>query len=375
MANIERIVPWLLEIDASSICQLQCPRCPVREMAYDDAIPKCCLTFEHFKSIVDRNPKIRLVSLFSFGELLLNKDLLKILAYAYEHRIVVFGGSSTLNGASDEVLEGFVKYQLHSLSCAIDGTTQETYAVYRKGGNFERVMDSVRRINAVKKKHRSHYPLLEWAFIVFGHNERQLPAARRMAGELGMAFRPNMNWDSTFSPIIDHAFVKRETGWAATTREEYQRLRGQSFVGYPCTSLWSGPRINADGSVAGCCWNVWQPFGGNAFSDGYLEAANGPRIAAARSLLTGASPRDEGLPCARCEYYQTMASAGRWLTRRQVRPSPGATIKRRLATMIWRSQLSLDAGRDGNLLWSVLYRCSGIFVLLERMMKRMGERR
>ena len=82
-----------------------------------------------------------------------------------------------INNVQKDVLEGLVKYRLRSMTCSIDGASNETYKTYRVKGNFETVIENIRKINFFKQKYQSEYPRLTWQFIVFGHNEHEIPLA------------------------------------------------------------------------------------------------------------------------------------------------------------------------------------------------------
>jgi len=97
-----------------------------------------------------------------------------------------------LNHVKPDVLEAVVKYGVRQLRVSLDGASQETYSVYRVRGNFERVIENVRTINAFKAQYGTEYPELLWQFIVFGHNEHELPQARALAAELNMKFKPKL---------------------------------------------------------------------------------------------------------------------------------------------------------------------------------------
>ncbi|GAG22719.1 unnamed protein product, partial [marine sediment metagenome] len=186
------------------------------------------------------------------------------------------------------------------------------------GGNFKRVLKHIQTINKYKKKYRSTYPELTWQFVVFGHNEHEIPLAKKMAKSLNMSFKPKMSWDSEYSPIRNREFVKEQTGWPAVTREEYEEITKQNYSQSVCYSLWTNPRINWDGKVLGCCWNSWADFGGSAFHDGYVSAINNDKIIYARNMLLGKAEPQEGLPCTTCNLYQKMRSSGRYLSEKQI---------------------------------------------------------
>lgn len=81
------------------------------------------------------------------------------------------------------------------------------------------------KINFYKEKYNSIYPKLRWQFIVFGHNEHELPAARKMAEELNMIFYTKLNaenWDPLYSPVRNREFVMRETGLQVTSAKEFK---------------------------------------------------------------------------------------------------------------------------------------------------------
>ena len=174
-------------------------------------------------------------------------------------------------------------------------------------------MANLRRLNAFRKQYRSHRPRMRWQFIAFGHNEHEIPAARRLAKELGMSFHVKLAWDD-FSPLSDGELVRREAG--AATREEFRRTQGAGYVDSICSHLWDQPQINWDGRVLGCSRNFWGEFGGNAFRDGLTASVNSERIQYARGMLTGLLPAREDVPCATCDIYLDRKASGRWVERR-----------------------------------------------------------
>jgi MoaA/NifB/PqqE/SkfB family radical SAM enzyme len=216
------------------------------------------------------------------------------------------------------VLEGLVKYRFRTLVCSIDGASPETYKKYRVGGDFEQVMEHIQRINHYKKEYQSEYPRLTWQFVVFGHNEAELPRARQRAAELDMKFQAKMSWDSDYAPIRNRAFVLEQTGWPAVTREEYEAVTGVPYMRQTCYSLWQYPNINWDGRILGCCWNSWKEFGGNAFEDGYVAAVNTENIRYARDMLLGKAEHRDDLPCSSCKLYLEMKISGNFLTKAEI---------------------------------------------------------
>jgi MoaA/NifB/PqqE/SkfB family radical SAM enzyme len=309
-----QIRPSGIRLEASSHCQLRCPSCPTTTGAINPAIGGGFLKFSDFKELLDKNPWIRRVELSNYGEVLLNPELLKMMEYAFSRHITLTAGNGVnLNHAKEEVLEGLVKYRMKDLTVSIDGASQETYQIYRVRGKFDEVIGHIKKINEYKQKYNSELPRLAWQFIVFGHNEHEIPKARKMAAELHMKFNLKLTWDNNFSPIKDIEYVRKEIGVGAVTREEFTEKWGVNYQQRICHQLWNLPQINWDGKVLGCCRNFWGDFGANAFKDGLLPAVNSEKMQYAREMLTGSMPEREDIPCTTCEIYLDMKAKNHWL--------------------------------------------------------------
>lgn len=310
-----QVRPRVIQLEASSHCQLRCPACPTTLGTIHPAVGSGFLQPDDLARLLDANPDVRAVELSNNGEIFLNPRLLDILRVAHARGVTVQAVNGVnLNSVRDEVLEGVVKYGLTAITCSIDGASQATYQRYRVRGNFERVINNVRRLNHWKRHYGSDKPLLRWQFVVFGHNEHELDTARLMAAELGMAFVPKLSWDEELSPPVDAAKVREATGGYAS-RSEFRARNGTDYMRMICHQLWDSPQINWDGKVLGCCRNTWAEFGGNAFRDGLVASLNGDTMMHARQMLLGrAEPRDD-VPCTTCEVYQGMRETGRYLHR------------------------------------------------------------
>jgi MoaA/NifB/PqqE/SkfB family radical SAM enzyme len=297
--------PVQIRLEASSFCNLRCPLCPTTAgVIHHSAVGGGFLRFKDFRKLLDDNPRLKRIELSNWGEIFLNPALLSVLELAHERGVHLTAHNGVnLNKIRPEVLEGLVRYQFRRLVCSIDGASQETYSIYRVRGKFANVIDNIRKINELKQRYDSPFPELTWKFVVFGHNEHEIPVAREMARELGMGFFALLNnFDPNYSPVRDPA-VRR---LAPRQRMKYEVL-------YVCHQLWDEPQINWDGKVLGCCINHWGDFGGNAFRDGLTASVNTEQIQYARAMLLGRAPPREDIPCTRCSEYQEMSNSGAWL--------------------------------------------------------------
>jgi MoaA/NifB/PqqE/SkfB family radical SAM enzyme len=300
-------------LDASTVCQLKCPSCSNADGMIAKSLGSKFLKFEDFKKMADRYPLVRSIELSNWGEIFLNRDLLKIAEYAYKKKIVLNAVTGVnLNTASEGMLEGVVKYRFGLITCSIDGASSETYKIYRKGGDFKTVIANIRKINAFKDRYRSALPKLRWQFIAFGHNEHEIPRARQMAHELDMEFYVKLAWDD-LSPVKDKKWVKAFSETGAVSRKEYQRKHEKIYLAEKtCSQLWLEPQINCDGRVLGCCVNYWGDYG-NAFEEDLIGILNNERMNYARAMLLGKKEQRKDIPCTQCEWYKEMKKNNTWL--------------------------------------------------------------
>jgi len=308
-----KIRPSKIGLDASTVCQLKCPSCSTAHGRIARTIGSQFLKFEDFKKIVDANEWIRSIELSNWGEIFLNRDLLKIVQYAYEKKIVLNAiNGVNLNTVRKAMLEGLVKYQFNVMTCSIDGASSETYKIYRKGGDFKTVMANIRQINKFKAKYRSALPTLRWQFIPFGHNEHEIFLARQMAHKLGMEFYVKLAWGD-FSPVKNKNLVRVLSGKGVESRKKYQEKFGKIYLAQTiCSQLWLQPQINCDGKVLGCCVNYWGDYG-QAFKEDLVGIFNNEKMNYARAMLLGKKEQRDDIPCTQCHWYKAMQKSQTWL--------------------------------------------------------------
>ena len=209
------------------------------------------LKFENFKKIVDDFQFYR-IELSNSGEIFLNPELDEIIKYGYEKNIELNASNGTnLNYLPDKTAENLVKYKFNFLELSIDGASQETYSIYRRNGDFNKVIDNIKKINRFKEKYNSEYPKILYKFIVFGHNEHEILKAKQLAKDLNVDIRFDINYDPNYSPIIDKEMVLKNTGWPTT--DMYELLKIRNYIN--CKDIFNFPQFDYDGELLGCCCN------------------------------------------------------------------------------------------------------------------------
>ncbi len=301
-----------VRLEVSSKCQLLCPLCITglgltrkENTKSQQTVSWGNLRFADFKSFVLKNPQIKTYEISNYGEIFLNKELPEILQFAYQKRLKLIANNGVnLNTLSDEMAEALVKYKFYKLKVSVDGASQETYRIYRKGGDYEKVIANIKKINFYKEKYNSEYPKLKWQFIIFGHNEHELPMARLQARELGMGFKPKLNFRTKKFAVKDAEFVKKESCLGVATLEEYEE-KNKKMYSPACMQLWTAPQVNWDGKLLGCCVNNFSDFG-NVFEEGLDTLLKSEKYVYTKQMLMGQKPLRDDLPCTHCKRMKTI---------------------------------------------------------------------
>lgn len=319
-------LPKRIGLEACTLCQLNCVRCWMREEEdYLQSIGAFgYLKFKDFKKLVDEND-FEEIELSANGEIFLNPELDQIIKYAYEKGIglTAFNGVN-LNTLTEEMAEILVKYKFRLMWVSIDGASQEVYEIYRRGGDFNKVIENIKMINRYKEKYNSEFPKIVYKFIVFGHNEHETLKAKEIADSLGIDILYELNAFPEYSPWKDKEWIKKTTGLDITAMENsdnaspdiaikatgteekdssaaYQKALQDSF----CGVLFYRPQIDWNGNLLGCCINYGNmTFKANVFKDGLLNALNSPMVLYGKKMVTDLNtPPIEDCICSKCAIY------------------------------------------------------------------------
>jgi MoaA/NifB/PqqE/SkfB family radical SAM enzyme len=337
----KRNYPKKVSLDASTVCQLNCKTCPNGTDKFKNGVGIGFLKFADFKAFIDKYPKIKSIGLSNWGEMLLNPELISIMEYAFEKGIkLTANGGVNFNNVDDKVLNTLVRTKFNAITFAIDGCSQDTYQQYRINGNYDRVINNIRKLVRLKLKYNSHYPILRWQYISFGFNQHEIKKAKSFASELGLKFNLKLSWDDlygfdSFSPVLDSEITKIESGLGVSNREEYYKKYLKNYTAQYCLYLWNHPHINFDGKLLGCSINYWGHYG-NVFDSDLFSLLNGEQMAYARQMLRGKVTERSDIPCTNCPVYKRRKKRKEWVSLMEIFFS-----KRKFEKVIFRKFISI----------------------------------
>jgi radical SAM protein with 4Fe4S-binding SPASM domain len=259
-------------IDATTACMLRCPFCvhgldaSERERA---GFKPSFISYDDYARVMrELGPYLMNMYFYNWGEPFLHKNVYDMIALAKQYGIHVTISSNMNAGDPEKIVES----GLDELVCSLDGATQETYEMYRVGGNLQAALDRAKRIIEIKKERKVKTPHITWVYLVFAHNEHEVEIARKRSEEMGFdSFFVNVGYIWYKHPVVkrpSEEWIRKFSGNtdATVSSNERQRERRRSFLlkgDEACKWLYSAIVLDPAGAVYPCCcvWNPEQAFG------------------------------------------------------------------------------------------------------------------
>jgi hypothetical protein len=157
--------------------------------------------FDEFKSMMDEvgGQLIRL-DFFNYGESFVHPEAVDMVEYIKRNFPKLHLYVST-NGLmlDEEKIKRLIQAALDEITFSVDGADQETYASYRCGGDFEKVLDIMSRFVKERDAAGREVPFISWRYILFRWNDtkRKMNAARKLAEKIGV---DRLTWEITDHP-------------------------------------------------------------------------------------------------------------------------------------------------------------------------------
>lgn len=267
-----RSLPWILNLDTFSGCNLGCPFCPTGTNQHDRR--KARMPIETAKRVIDKvKDHVLVVKLYNWGEPFLNPDIFEIIRYAHDAGMFT-EINSNLSLRVPDLPQRVVDAKLDQLQVSVDGVSQRTLEIYRRRASAATVFENVRAIAEERKRRGVEHPRIELAFLVFRHNEHEIPLLESKRREIGA---------DSFTPRP--AFIYHES--FVPENPDFQPV--QTLFHGTCNFLYSELTVEATGTVSPCCTNTsekWDLGEVDEIED-LWELWNGPTYRAMRALHAG----------------------------------------------------------------------------------------
>lgn len=244
--------PMTISIEPTTKCNLRCPECPSGLRSFSR--PTGDLDIVFFKDILDQIHRELIYLIFYFqGEPYLNRHFPEMIKYASEKRIYTI---SSTNGhfLNDDNARQTIESGLDRLIISIDGTTQEVYQSYRRGGSLDMAIQGAKNIIKWKKMLRSHKPYLVVQFLVVKPNEHQIKQLKILAENLGVD-KVSLKSAQIYDFENGNPLIPGNEKYSRYLKNTDGTYRIKNEMRNSCWKMWNSCVITWDGKVIPCCFD------------------------------------------------------------------------------------------------------------------------
>jgi len=245
--------PVSISFEPTTSCNLRCPECPSGLRQFTR--PTGMLQKDFFTATIDDLHKDLLYLIFYFqGEPYLNPDFLNMVQYAHSKGIYT-ATSTNAHYLTDEKARLTVESGLDRLIISIDGTTQEVYEQYRRGGNLNKVLEGAAHIIKWKKELKSKTPFVFFQFLVVKPNEHQIEEIKEIGKKIGVdqvRFKTAQIYDYENDP---NQLIPQNNKYSRYKKDKKGKTQIKSSLQNHCWKLWHSNVITWDGLVVPCCFD------------------------------------------------------------------------------------------------------------------------
>lgn len=299
--------PVLAQIEPTSECNLDCEMC-IREKI---GVPIGTMSFEDFKKILDKLDSLFKISLSGQGEPFLNKDIFEMIEYANKKGILInISSNGTL--LTESIIEGICNLNIGEVTISLDSVNKKNYEKIRKGANFEKVLENIRKLSIELKK-RNKKTLLSIAAVIMKKNINEITEFVSLANSLGVKkiiFQGIQNKQDYINKYNSEAKLEAVS---ALDEELKHTVRNAKILAKNygitiifdeektsgCVWPWRSIYITWNGYVTPCCkiLDYRKPFFGNILKEDFWNIWNSEEYQMFRKLL---KERKAPSPCRGC---------------------------------------------------------------------------
>lgn len=299
--------PVVAQIEPTSLCNLRCEMC-IRDKI---GVPMGTMKLGDFRNILNKLDSLFKIHLSGQGEAFLNDELFEMIDYANKKGTIVnLNTNATL--FTENIIKKICKVDIGEIAISIESAHKKEYEKIRKGANFEKVIDSIKKLNyALKNKGKR--TIISFAVTILKENVDELPEFINFASKLGVKkiisqtiqekedYVKNYNSDAKKNLISNYKERLRgkikEAGRLAKEKEIEFIFDEEKSMG--CIWPWRSIYITWNGNVTPCCkiLNYKKDGMGNILKEDFWKIWNGKEYQIFRKLLR---ERKAPFPCKGC---------------------------------------------------------------------------
>lgn len=287
--------PTHLQVEPTNACNLRCLTCHT----VTDGKPVGHMPTDRFQSIIDEmGDSLLFLQFWGWGEPFIFRESYAMIEYAKRKGIQIISSTDGHFFQTDADVDRLIDSGLDALIFALDGVEPESYRFFRRGGDFDRAIDGLRRLLRRRSERGADHPRVNLRMVVTRRNEDQIPRLKRLAAEVGVDVLTLKTMNSFDNPEAEATLLPRQP---AFRRFRYDAAGNPIRKRNRCKKWWHHPTLYRDGAVLPCDYHTGTELAiGNAFRDGggLRSVWFGDRFAHLRGRF--ARGARQGLRCADC---------------------------------------------------------------------------
>lgn len=155
---------------------------------------------------------------------------------------------------TDEYAEKTVESGLDRIIISIDGTTQEVYEKYRKGGSLNKVIDATKSLVKWKKQLKSSTPFIIHQFLITRENEHQLAEIFSLSKQT-RADKTEIKTVQITDFKTQNYLLPKNKSYSRYKKDTYDSYTLKKKIKNKCFRSWSSAVVTWNGMVVSCCFD------------------------------------------------------------------------------------------------------------------------
>lgn len=245
-------MPFTISIEPTTNCNLGCPECPSGLKIFSRNTGN--IEMETYDKMIDQVHSNLLYLYFYFqGEPYMHPHFLALVRKAKEKNIYSVT-STNAHYLTERKAKETVESGLDRIIISMDGTTQEVYENYRRGGTLSKVIEGTKNLVRYKRELKSATPHIIIQFLVVKPNEHQIDEVYKLATELGVD-EVKLKTAQIYDYTAGHELIPSIEKFSRYKKNKDGNYQVKNKLLNHCWKLWHSSVITWDGLVVPCCFD------------------------------------------------------------------------------------------------------------------------
>ena len=244
--------PISISVEPTTSCNLSCPECPSGLKKFSRPTGK--LNKEDFQVVLNQMHRhLQYITFYFQGEPLLHKEFTTFVRMAKEKKIFV-ATSTNAHFLTKETAYELIESRLDRLIISLDGVDPETYAKYRRGGDFDQVLGNIKTMVEARNERGTKHPFLELQFLVLKHNQHQIEEIKELGKSLGVD-KVVLKTAQVYEFEDGNDFIPDIDKYTRYEKQDDGKYKIKSKLPNKCFRMWSGCVVTWDTQIVPCCFD------------------------------------------------------------------------------------------------------------------------